>query len=168
MPISAPEPVLAFESPTNGEIRSTHSDPCPKSGSDVILEHAMSTAIEDKLRQHNALTGRWGAEADGDRLLGRCKALLLEAEELERALSVERAAGLSPALVGCFGAVLSSLATVSLLLEQVQGNRVEIPADGAVDPGRLLFAISQNLRFAGEAAQLCREALSGGRSDSVS
>ena len=122
----------------------------------------MNTVLEDSLRRHSRLSDRWGSEPEAEQLLGPCKALLLRAQELEAAASTERPLGLDPTVLGCFGAALNSLATVSLLLdEQVS----ESAGDEQPDPNRLLFAINQNLRFAAEAAELAQRVLGGTEDD---
>lgn len=126
----------------------------------------MNTVLEDSLRRHSRLSDRWGSEPEAEQLLGPCKALLLRAQELEAAASTERPLGLDPTVLGCFGAALNSLATVSLLLGQAVDEQVsESAGDEQPDPNRLLFAINQNLRFAAEAAELAQRVLGGTEDD---
>jgi hypothetical protein len=122
----------------------------------------MNTLTESRLRRHIDLSQRWAPESDSGRLLGHCRALLLEAKELEAAASASRSRGLDPAVLGCFGEALNSLATVTLLLNEAgNGQGPDHAARGhEVDPSRLLFAISQNLRCAAESAKLGRQTLS--------
>jgi hypothetical protein len=113
----------------------------------------MSLVLENKLRRHAELAERWSDDDDPDELLARCRSLLIVADELEEAASAARSETFDPAVVGCLSEALTSLATVSLLLSQTASTTGAGSEDAAVpDPGRLLFAISQNLRFAAEAA----------------
>jgi hypothetical protein len=126
----------------------------------------MNTRTKSRLRRHIDLSDRWAPESDPGRLLGNCRGLLLEAEELEAAASASRSESLDPAVLGCLSATLSSLATVSLLLDEARDGQGREHAGGQeADPSRLLFAISQNLRFAAEAAKLGQQTLSGARDD---
>jgi len=120
-----------------------------------------ATTTRDKLRRHLEHTERWDASAGGDPLFSHCSDLLLAARGLEAAASATTADGLNPAVLGCFGAALDSLSTVSLLLDRARNPHVqEIDTEsGQADPARLLFAINQNLRLAANAAELGRQVL---------
>jgi hypothetical protein len=126
-----------------------------------------ATGIQDELRHHLELAERWDSEADTDGLFRHCSHLLLTARALEAAASAQPPGGLNPAVLGCFGAVLDSMATVSLLLDRARDGQAGqlTPNDGQADPARLLFAINQNLRFAAEAAELGQQVLAGPRGD---
>jgi hypothetical protein len=125
----------------------------------------MSLALEHEIRRRIGLAERWGG-ADDDQLLARCRELLIAADALEGAASAPSRPSLNPNVVGCLAETLGSLATAVLLISQTsaddrpsgQDSRPD-PADGRPDPNRLLFAVSQNLRFASEAAELCRATL---------
>jgi hypothetical protein len=120
-----------------------------------------ATATRDELRRHLDLAERWDSSAGGDALFSHCSDLLLAARALEAAASAAPADGLNPAVLGCFGAALDSLGTVSLLLDRARGADAQDSGseDGQADPARLLFAINQNLRFAADAAELGRRVL---------
>lgn len=119
-----------------------------------------ANATRDELRHHLELAERWGSAAGSDPLFGHCSDLLRAARALEAAASVARADALSPAVLGCFGAALDSLGTVSVLLDRAHGPQSQDRGtDGQADPARLLFAINQNLRFAADAAELGRQVL---------
>jgi hypothetical protein len=156
-----------FGSVSNVRFGSTHWDPWPRAAPAAIIEGEMNTLTNGRLRRYIDLSDRWAPESDPGRLLGNCRALLLEAEELEAAASASRSEGLDPAVLGCLSATLSSLATASLLLDEARNGQGREHATGEqeADPSRLLFAISQNLRFAAEAAKLGQQALSGARDD---
>jgi hypothetical protein len=120
----------------------------------------MSALLQSKLSRQSDIAERWCDDGESDRLLARCRALLIVADHFEQAASAERSAQLNPAVLGCLGEALSSLATVSLLLSR-SADSAEPQPDGAaaIDPGQLLYAISHNLRSAAEAAGLGHEAL---------
>ena len=123
-----------------------------------------ATTTRNELRRHLELTERWDSGADADPLLLHCSDLLRTAQGLEAAASAWHSGELNPAVLGCFGAVLDSLATVSVLLDRARGGQAESRTlDGdQTDPSRLLFAINQNLRFAAaEAAQLGQQVMTG-------
>jgi hypothetical protein len=120
----------------------------------------MTTVIKDRLRRQVEVSDRWGEDTNSGQLLGHCKQLLIEAEDLEAAGSAWRSGGLNPAVLDCFGTVLNSLATVALLLDQAQDGQPPQRDESVPDPGRLLSAVNQNLRFAAEAAGLAGEVLS--------
>jgi hypothetical protein len=120
----------------------------------------MSVLLQDKLRRQLDIAERWGGDGDPDQLLVRCRALLVAADQLEAAASAARSPRISPAVLGCLGEALDSLATVSLLLSQTADRVDHQPEDPDVlDANQLLYAISQNLRFASEAAGLGHRSL---------
>ena len=120
-----------------------------------------ATATRDELRRHLEHAERWDSSADGDPLFSHCSNLLLAARGLEAAASATIAVGLNPAVLGCFGAALDSLGTVSLLLDRARDPYAQDidTESGQADPARLLFAINQNLRSAADAAELGRQVL---------
>jgi len=117
----------------------------------------MSLALENEIRRRIDLVERWSGD-DDDQLLARCRELLLAADALES--DATRTERLDERIVGCLAEALGSLATAVLLLSQASPDADVGLEDGEPDPNRLLFAISQNLRFASEAAELCRGTLS--------
>ena len=130
------------------------------SASDHCLE-MNATATRDELRRHLEHAERWDSGAGGDPLFRHCSDLLLAARGLEAAASAATTDRLNPAVLGCFGAALESLGTVSLLLDHARdphGQDIDTES-GQADPARLLFAINQNLRFAADAAELGRQVL---------
>jgi hypothetical protein len=120
----------------------------------------MNTATKDRLRRQVEVSDRWGEDTNSGQLLGHCKRLLMEAEDMETAGSAWRSGGLNPAVLDCFGTALNSLATVALLLDQAQNGQPPQRDESVPDPSRLLSAVNQNLRFAAEAAGLAGEVLS--------
>lgn len=120
----------------------------------------MTTRAEKRIRYQARLAERWGVVADSDRdqdLFRRCGELLMAARAFEGAASARRSRKIDPAVLGCFGAALHSLATVSLLLHGsptplAAGQTPENTQVARLD--RALLVINQNLSFAAGAAEI--------------
>ncbi len=111
------------------------------------------------------MAGGWqpGDEFDG-RLFEQCYEVLEAARQLEALLSFADSEVASPAILGCLSATFDSLANTTLMLHDAAGSdplaSSAVGGDRVVQLDRLLFTINQNLRFASQAAELGRAAIS--------
>lgn len=114
------------------------------------------------------MVGDWNPK-DADKaenvVFDRCFELAEAARELELVASAKGSAGAVSASLGCATSAFESIANSMLMMRGVVLKELanaddphrDPGADQAVQLGRLLFAIDQNMRFAAQAADLGRE-----------
>jgi hypothetical protein len=121
---------------------------------------------EPDLRQSMALASEWRPHNTAEtRLFDASRRLLGAARELERASGAPRSAGATDVTMRALCQAFESLANASLMIRDAATAELDDAArsdderEQLEQLGRALYAVDQNLRFAGRACRLGREAL---------
>jgi hypothetical protein len=123
---------------------------------------------QERIRRRRALAddwpvGRTPARAEHD-LFDACFALAESAQEFEQVAGGHGSAPATAAALGCMASALEAQATAFLKMRSLAAYEAS-HADGktaageAEELGRLLYAISQNLRFGAQLSELARRAI---------
>ena len=126
-------------------------------------------ARQERIRRRLTLAGDWRSGPATDRAEQQLFDVSFElaegAREFEQAVGQRASAPATAAAMGCIASALEAQATGLLkmrslaMVELSESEQADEAAD-MEDLGRLLYAISQNLRFAAQAADLARKAAS--------
>ena len=122
-------------------------------------------ARQGRIQRRRALAGEWRSGAAADRaeneLFDASFELAEKARQLELAAGQVASAPATAAALGCMTSALEAQATALLKMRSLVVHELSAGADTdaateAQELGRLLYAISQNLRFATQASDLAR------------